>query len=569
MKTYPLTSLLLSLALIAMFGCKQADEKPNEGQDKEESAKAESEKEQKDKKEQAPDKLAGEKDKKGSDDGSGEPREDADQPVVEEDDPQNDDVETKEDAKAFRKQEEAEDKGASDETALPDSQTEFMRMIAVMPQDASLVGVMAVGDMLNQSLDQVARLVGTYGKDEETRKKIGAYLQKRLGINPFDLNYVSFFVSNNTGGFIIHKRLAFPENVEKTEKVGDFELARTDGNMWMALLDDATVGGDEQAVRAVLACKRGESKSLKEVFQKRHMKSTLDALGNGHLIILADADMLQKLELDLPEGVEIQSAGVRAAFSAQGGLKVVAKAPEMVRSTLLRQLKGLKQAIQSQITMKIPNIDEMDPFVAIGLIYADKHLDDMYNKLAPKEEGEFLVLELEGLAGMPAFYLVGVMGAVAIPAFIKYIRKSKVSEAVMHLEQITQLAVAHYQTPRVNKQGDLMPREFPPSAGVTPKEGTCCAALGGPDKNDDGKCDADPARFDKPGWKALEFRIDGPHHCVYEFKSEGKGNNARFKAIAHCDLDCDGVQSTFERKGRIREDGSIDTKQLYVENELE
>jgi predicted small lipoprotein YifL len=205
-------------------------------------------------------------------------------------------------------------------------------------------------------------------------------------------------------------------------------------------------------------------------------------------------------------------------------------------------------------------------------IIGDAYYDTLFERLGPKREGNRMRMELT-LDLWGATPLIGILAAVAIPAFIKYTKRAKSSEANMNLQKIRSAAEVYFCTPRVDQQGNMLPNQFPASAGPTPEAG-CCAALGGSDLNGDDACDDDPERFSGETWLALNFQPSGKHYYAYQFTSNGKtGNEAEFTASAFGDLDCDGIRSTFEVRGAGKVDGSnceIDLgSAMYIENEIE
>ena len=84
-------------------------------------------------------------------------------------------------------------------------------------------------------------------------------------------------------------------------------------------------------------------------------------------------------------------------------------------------------------------------------------------------------------------------------------------------------------------------------------EGTCCSGngLGGPDTDDDQLCDPDAAVWGTSTWDDLDFQIEDAHGFVYSFNAEGTGDGASFVATANADLNCNAVQSTFQRMGFV------------------
>ena len=105
--------------------------------------------------------------------------------------------------------------------------------------------------------------------------------------------------------------------------------------------------------------------------------------------------------------------------------------------------------------------------------------------------------------------------------------------------------------PHATHQGQKQPCQFPASQGQTPVEATCCStsALGGPDLNQDDRCDSSPDTWTTDTWSALTFQMNDEHYFIYSFDSFGTLSAAKFTTSAFGDLDCDNIQSTFQRIG--------------------
>lgn len=141
--------------------------------------------------------------------------------------------------------------------------------------------------------------------------------------------------------------------------------------------------------------------------------------------------------------------------------------------------------------------------------------------------------------------ILGVLAAVAIPAFQRAIRRSKSSEATVNLRRIFDGAVTSYQHDEVTRAGDSLAARFPASVAATPGVDHCC------DNSPSGRCPADSAAFTANTWQALHFSVDDPHYYWYAFVSDGEGMSAAFTARAQGNLDCDDTHSTFERLGYV------------------
>ena len=165
-------------------------------------------------------------------------------------------------------------------------------------------------------------------------------------------------------------------------------------------------------------------------------------------------------------------------------------------------------------------------------------------------------LKLGDGASMMAF--VGVGAAVAIPAFMKYIRRSKSIEASMNVRRMYDSSVAYFESEQINLDGTPKPKHFPASAPRTPATTAC-------KDGNSVKHMPTPETWNHPTWKALNFEINDAFYYQYEYVSDGKS----FTARVFGDLNCDGVLSTFERVGEVRDGTVSGGAGVYKKNPLE
>ena len=165
----------------------------------------------------------------------------------------------------------------------------------------------------------------------------------------------------------------------------------------------------------------------------------------------------------------------------------------------------------------------------------------------------FTLIEL-----MIVVVILGVLAAVAIPAFIKYIRRAKTSEAEDKISEMFRSAVSYFDQEQVMRgaSATAITPQFPADIGPSPGGCTTCAGY------DDGRCDPvdyEASLWDTPSWQALNFAISDRHYFVYTFDSSDptdvNGAGAIFTAAANADLDNDGNCSTFERAAIVTGDG--------------
>lgn len=178
--------------------------------------------------------------------------------------------------------------------------------------------------------------------------------------------------------------------------------------------------------------------------------------------------------------------------------------------------------------------------------------------------------------------IIGVLAATAIPAYMKYIRKAKTTEATLNIKKLQEGAVSYYHEERVASGSAVpIPKQFPktPATAIAPVLGACCPA----------KCSPISALWADPSWQALKFGMSDPHYYSYEYNgtaagvgtipasgsvakalADGTTPTTFFFASAYGDLNCNGTYSTFEMFGAIDKDGSITTSAgLFSNNELE
>jgi type IV pilus assembly protein PilA len=136
--------------------------------------------------------------------------------------------------------------------------------------------------------------------------------------------------------------------------------------------------------------------------------------------------------------------------------------------------------------------------------------------------------------------ILGILAAVAVPAFLGYMRRSKTSEATVNLNNLFKLAAAYYDSPRVSR-------------------GLAGSAVTGCKVDSTGLIPADPGKDKQKftgelndNFQALGFSIADFVYFGYGLSSTlgegctGVANTDTYVLYAHGDLDGDNTNSTFE-----------------------
>jgi Tfp pilus assembly protein PilE len=119
---------------------------------------------------------------------------------------------------------------------------------------------------------------------------------------------------------------------------------------------------------------------------------------------------------------------------------------------------------------------------------------------------------------------VGILAAVAIPAFLDYQKHTKPTRVSLELNRLGKNLKAYYIESSAFPIGD---------APLTPDK-TCC----GQPSN---KCAVDPAMFTGV-WQKVDFQLDEPTSYRFSYHSDGK--TVEISAVG--DLDCDGQEATYK-----------------------
>jgi hypothetical protein len=158
---------------------------------------------------------------------------------------------------------------------------------------------------------------------------------------------------------------------------------------------------------------------------------------------------------------------------------------------------------------------------------------------------------LRPLEAASGFSILGSVLAIAIPAFVRNLHASRLVEPIDELTHIAERAAALAAS---------QPAEtaYPDSVGLTPEQ----VPRGG-------RVTDPPGTWDDPTWRLLDVNFTAAHSYSFAFESRNAPGKATYRAVAHGDLDGDGLLSTFEISGESSDGSEPVTSPMESRREVE
>jgi prepilin-type N-terminal cleavage/methylation domain-containing protein len=155
--------------------------------------------------------------------------------------------------------------------------------------------------------------------------------------------------------------------------------------------------------------------------------------------------------------------------------------------------------------------------------------------------------------------IIGILAAVAIPAFIGYVRKSKASEVNEILDRCFKGVIEYYEKPHLNPVGDgtSFTLRLPPNTGTASPAGKACTAAGLDGRSGYIAWPARAAGNVTDLFTNLNWIITDPIYGCYEYVRGGSVSPTAdmaqaFDCYGYTDIDNDNQMITWDKRANYK-----------------
>lgn len=260
---------------------------------------------------------------------------------------------------------------------------------------------------------------------------------------------------------------------------------------------------------------------------------------------------LPRLELASRQALQtLQGGRIEIGQTASGDLdmrlSMLFATPEDAERYVTTSRDDMRTRIPDYMTRLITQEMRDNPDAPRAAQAFSAEMSSWLTEAAPMEAHGPVVEMSFGGSGSTAITL-GVLSAVAIPAFTRYVKRSKTAEATANVTMIsTALTQQLNDTPAARRRLVAIPA----TPAAAPSEA---------------KYPANPAAWATPAWRRVGFSIDVGHYYQYRVDVDGRC----YVVAASGDLDGDGTRSTFSRRVCPGADGRYAAGDITIQNELE
>ncbi len=334
----------------------------------------------------------------------------------------------------------------------------------------------------------------------QLEQDIVALVVQHMGWSPASIDWLAIAISSSTGWFGIHLQgaLRIEDDVDATEIGGHrfYSLPmRNEGRLLALELDGGYLlvfGQDAEAYGQSLASGKlaGASDQLDRLAQ------ITAECPPGLIMIAADLDRaMAALGYPAPFTRELHSA----AFALGDNLSLQINGEASAIEALAGLWAQSRQVLLALAEAELAQSADQGLDAAITATVLHRLAGPFLDRIAPTFSGEQARVTISGFGDGSGVMIIGVLSALAIPSFMKYIQRAKEAEAHHHLMVLRHKLSLYY----------IEHRQFP----QTGPEGWCTAGNLRGDKSP-------PEATDWSQWEALEFRISEPHYFRYCYRSQ-------------------------------------------------
>jgi hypothetical protein len=402
-------------------------------------------------------------------------------------------------------------------------------------------GALVAGALKPNALE----LVRSYmNQSQEMHEDLSVFFVKRLGVDFTRIDGLAFWSTQlgKQARFALLVRLSQPPGALKGTRSGSFEgveLVQVAKDVVAAVVPGGVLYGEEAEVRVGI---QAAHRSVPPLGPQSPLGPLLTQ-ANG-------ADVIAGIAVSAIPDPQVQQTAlqyglslVTFAFRSDGKIVLEASGDGAKLQNALGMLDALMKLGLGQLKMQHDQALAADSGNVMEQMMQVVTYDStaaFWREFAPRMEGGKLVSRYQ----MPQLKtssmvvpMIGVAAAVAIPAFTKYLKRSKSVEATTNVRLLADAAARYAETNAPKKKGAFV---FPRSTGWVPSV-PCC-------KQPDNKCQPDAKQWQSSeSFRGLEFSVSDPGYFQYRISSEGRGGKARITVEARGDLECNQAESSYKR----------------------
>ncbi|GEM_PF-4046073 len=310
--------------------------------------------------------------------------------------------------------------------------------LTILPEETAVVIATDIKSLATIYSKEMEKVLGVRLDDEETRKEIGAFVMSRTGIDPFQIEEAAFFVVKNRAGFVfkdvapaISPTLLRALSSQEDEYNG-YAIHKIESGFYATVIGQHLFLGEKKALRACIDVAKGERKALVTVHEGALHGELARRLGTGLSImtIVPDHRLKEELRYEIAPELAVDSLGLVVTGKQVIG---IVRGDEPSRKLLLQKIEEFKTSSLKSVQNVKTNVvlhDTPESLLAIVLSHA---LEPAFQRVQPREMGDFLVLEADFQA-LTAGYLAAV-GVLTSGFYLTPSRlRSETRRAIMDLE---------------------------------------------------------------------------------------------------------------------------------------